>query len=435
MNVLPNNCRHSDFNVFPPNWNTTRASLKKTWRIEYRFYDPAFKDQFPDGRLTVLKSGMNRIKDLVSRQQLIPEMIKQELQLLQQGYNPIQNKIQKVVQLSTELKECEGPFSPDMPFINALTTALSTKKMSEKTRKDIANIIPHIEKASKSLSINGKTLADLPIQLVRRKHIRSLLSLIGQHKAGKWTANTFNRYRAYMSLLFKELNKHEVMEVNPVDGIDKEKYIGDKRETLTDQEQRQAIDRYLKSKYYTFWRFLHIFYHSGCRETEMVSIVRSDVNLTNDTFDIVVKKGTSYRRVTKAINQNAKALWQEIISEADGLLPGGPLEKLFLFNEELSPLWREKPIRSDQITKRWYRLVKQRQNELGFKVTADFYSLKHLNTTEQIDIALQSAIKEATEKVAKQNGHTTTAMVKQVYDINSEERNLKINQIAQNKFA
>lgn len=436
MNMLPSGCRYSDFNVFPSNWNTTRASIKKQWRIEYRFYDPAYAELYPDGYQKFIKSGINRIKDLVARQQLLQDLYDQEIDLLvNQGYNPIANKLNKAKAHHEEIEECEDIIDPNTPFIKALRKALDLKEMASESKKDISNKIPHIENAAKMLRVSNSLLADMSIKDIRRKHVRALLKKIGENKGEKWSNNTYNRYRSDLRILFKELNVLEAMELNPIEGIDKKKYDSPKRETLGDPEQRKKIDLFLKERYYTFWRFLHIFYHSGCRETEMVLLERQHVNITAGTFTILVKKGEQYRWVTKAINDNVKYLWEEVIREAESLSSGGSEEKLFIFNEGLAPMWRDKPIRSEQISRRWYRLVKMKEKELGFKVTADFYSLKHLNTTTEVNNEVLLAIDEAQRKAARRNGQTTTAMVRKIYDTNNDERLLELSRRSSSKFA
>jgi hypothetical protein len=53
-------------------------------------------------------------------------------------------------------------------------------------------------------------------------------------------------------------------------------------------------------------------------------------------------------------------------------------------------------------------------------ITADLYSLKHLNTTEVVEALDEQA-------AAKLNSHTSTAMVVGVYDVRNEQRrNAKI---------
>ena len=63
MIQLPNNCRLSKISVYPSNWKTTKASLKVTWRIVYRFYDDNLGLQ-----KQIRKQGMNELEDLKERQ-------------------------------------------------------------------------------------------------------------------------------------------------------------------------------------------------------------------------------------------------------------------------------------------------------------------------------------------------------------------------------
>lgn len=429
MNILPSGCRYSDFSVFPVNWHTTRASINKTWRIAYRFYDPAFEDRYPHGYQKVVKSGLNRIKDLEGRQQLMRELINLEEDLLKnQGYNPIlNNRIQPEENIS---EDNEGFVDPNTPFVKALEKGLEQKSMDPESKKDIKNKIPHVRLAADAIKISGKRLSDMPIQDIRRKHIRMLFNQIGKNKGEKWTANNFNRYRTDLRIIFQELNELEAMEMNPMDGIAKRKTTRNIRETLTPKE-RTEVDTHLKANYPTFWRFLHIFYHSGCRETEMLRIEYSHVFLKEQYFTVLVKKGEEYRWVKKAINEEALPLWIEIMEEARSILnEDNTGEKLFLFSEDLKPLYRKTPIRQEQISRRWKNHVKV---QLG--ITADFYPLKHLRTTEDVNMEVKAAIELAQKNAAEKNGHTTTAMVRNIYDVNNKERILEIEKKANNKFA
>lgn len=65
MIQLPNQCHCSHFNVYPKNWNSPRASVKKDWYITYRFYDPLHRNtpKFKNGKLVMIK-GMNHFKTL-----------------------------------------------------------------------------------------------------------------------------------------------------------------------------------------------------------------------------------------------------------------------------------------------------------------------------------------------------------------------------------
>jgi hypothetical protein len=81
---------------------------------------------------------------------------------------------------------------------------------------------------------------------------------------------------------------------------------------------------------------------------------------------------------------------------------------------------RQKPgltiINEEQISRRWLERIKHKP-ELG-NVTADFYALKHLNSTETRTIA-------GAQAAAAQNSHKSEAMVVNIYDVHREERKLE----------
>ena len=426
MNLLKNGCRYGDFNYFPANWNTTRASLNKTWRIEYRFYDPDFKEKYPKGYPKVIKAGLNRVKTLEDRQQLMRELASLERDLLEiQGYNPILN-IKEKQPTNEEILQL---VDPKTPFIKALEIGLDLKIMDPESKKDIKNKLPHVKAAADAIKLNGVLLSNMPISSIRKKHMRLLLNKIGNNKGDKWTANNFNRYRTDLRTIFIELDDLEAIELNPLDGIRKRKGIKKEREVLSPAE-RTRVNVHLKENYPTFWRFLHIFFHSGARETELLNVERKHVNLEKRTFEVMIKKGDSCRTEFRAININALPLWIEVVKEADELPVGGKDEKLYLFSEGLVPCWRNTPIRQEQISRRWKSHVKDKLD-----ITADFYPLKHLNTTETVNNEFEKALNTAREKAAKQNGHTTTAMVRNIYDVKSKDRELEIKKKINNKFA
>ena len=99
----------------------------------------------------------------------------------------------------------------------------------------------------------------------------------------------------------------------------------------------------------------------------MMLVQKKDVQLDKQRFKIVMKKGQNHNEEYRTIKTIALPLWKEVMEEAS--------DDQYLFSVGLAP--GDKSIRPDQITKRWYRLVKKK---LG--VTADFYSLKHSNLDE-----------------------------------------------------
>jgi hypothetical protein len=58
MIQLPHGCRCSEPKVNPANWESPKASIRKNWYIQYRFYDPVQTIKYPKGKLRIIK-GMN----------------------------------------------------------------------------------------------------------------------------------------------------------------------------------------------------------------------------------------------------------------------------------------------------------------------------------------------------------------------------------------
>ena len=79
-------------------------------------------------------------------------------------------------------------------------------------------------------------------------------------------------------MLFKLLLKVDAVEYNPLENIDKEKPIKKKKRLLTDAEGRTINDHFLSTDVYYF-RFLHIFFHSGTRPKELLRMKKQDINL------------------------------------------------------------------------------------------------------------------------------------------------------------
>lgn len=430
MNFLPSGCRYSDFNVYPPNWNTTRASLKKTWRIVYRFYDPSQTDKYPRGKQKSLKSGLNQAHTLEDRQQIVRALIEQERTLLvDHGYNPITDKLSATEsEPETEPEQTDKTANfpvddrkistkdylalmddlvpaPETPFIPALWLGLKRKKYVPQAINDIGSIIRGVEDAAKALSFEN-----LQINQVRRRHIVLILEHCAKTRKS-WSDDRFNKYKAYLSGIMKPLLQLDCMESNPMQNIDKLDVMREQRETL-DKEERAKIDGYLKARDYHFWRFVQMFFHSSARETELMGVCDTDIDLVAQVVHVVIKKRRGMPvRVPRPIKDIALDLWREVITECAELRAKMPQDgPVYLFSKFLKPGYGK--IRPDQVGRRWTKYVKK---ELG--IVKDLYPLKHLNTAELMDaLGQETAIEQAEKEVAEMMGHTTTTMLQQVYD-------------------
>ncbi len=379
---LQNGCSHSKLSVNPSNWNTKKAKIGINWFINYRFYD----SRFPKPKQVKIQ-GMNSFKSLTERQKETLRLIEEECKALQNGYNPFSNS--------------NNSSLDSLSLIVALKLALEKVSVAEVTKRDIKTALNKFEKA-----INQLGWIQLSIAEVSRKHIRQILDMSSN------TDDRFNKNRSYLMILISVLCELELVAFNFVRDIKKRKVIKYLRQVLT-VEERIRVNKYLLTEYPEFHRFLHIFFHSGARISELMRLKVSDVDLANKRFKMVIKKGSYYREVWRTIKDIALPFWIELIRNST--------ENDFLFSKGLTPGSIE--IQPYQINKRWYRLVKKKLN-----ITADFYSLKHLHTTEVVELI-------GAKDAAMHNGHTSTSMVSKVYDVRKETRERANIASLSNKFA
>jgi hypothetical protein len=265
MIQLPNDCKCSDLKVNPANWESPKASLKKNWYIYYRFYDPLENDRYPKGKLRIIK-GMNGCKTLSDRQKLVRELMLLELNELQQlGYNPISEVHETPI-------SAQSIILPDTPFMMAMRQTFEKGGYTGQTLLDIRSVLKYCDKAANLLQIHY-----LPIKDFRPSHLLLLLEQCGKIKE-KWSANTYNVYIKYLSILFSQLVQYRTIEFNPARDIKKRKTIKTLRSILT-PEQAQVIDKSIKVYDESFWRFIHIFFHSGSRTTEILRVQGEHVDL------------------------------------------------------------------------------------------------------------------------------------------------------------
>lgn len=414
MTQLFQGCYATEPKVTPSNWKEKGADLSKEWTIYYRFYDPSVRDE--KGRvkpkMVQARGTINQQTTLSGRRRAVHEALT-ELQVIlkHDGWNPITRQYMgfKEAQLPAEV-------DPLTPLLEAIQRAAKALVCSRRTREEITSDLNYLEPALKKARLSG-----MPVGEVRRRHIKMLLNQLAIMKPqmdvrsqkgkfmrkGIWTNNTFNRYRKNLSILFEELIEMEATEVNPVLGIKKKKHAVAKRQILSEEECLR-VDAATRAFDEQLWRFIHIFFHSGARESEILRVQGQHVNLKKQVVKYLVLKGKGYEWVERPIKNIVLPLWKKAME--------GCGTDDYLFSKALKP--GAGPIRPEQVTRRWKRHIKAKLD-----ITADLYSLKHLNTTSTIDYLEQySHAEQATELAAGQTAHKGGAMIVNFYDVKSRER-------------
>jgi len=388
--------------VYPTNWDKPKASIKKIWYIQYYFYDPAFKHdkRYKYGKKCIIKNGINRIKTLKDRQENVRELLETEVRTLKEkGYNPITDR--------TLLPEnISGDISPTTPFIEALYYALDKLKCTPENKISVRCSLNYFSKSAINLKYDC-----IPIKDITKKYIKSILDHCYKIKS-YWSANQFNTYKKDISSLFTLLEEFEVASHNPTKGVKKQKVVKRIRKTLT-EEERKKVNDFLRETRYPFWRFIHIFFHSGARIKELLSVKKEDVDLANQKYKCIILKGKEYKEELRTIKDVVLLLWQEVVSEAN--------KNEYLFSVGLRPGISN--IRREQATRRWRRHIKAKLN-----INADLYSLKHLNTDETTALL---GLKDA----AAHNSHTNIKTTETHYAVGEKERQHQRLKQVQNSFA
>lgn len=377
MIVLPNNCSCSNPSVFPKNWKTVAASINIDWRIQYYFKDPEH------GSKLIVVKGMNRFKTIADRRAVTKVLLESELGQLKEGYNPIKG---------VTVEEVTNEVHPGTHLITALHYVFDRLKCVKTTHTDIKSTLKYIEIAANALS-----LAATPIREVKRKHIKKMLDYCEETRS-TFTAKTFNRYRKNLGILFKELVELDAIESNIIRDISKQKTIRKIKKVLT-REESSAVSQFALKYDRRFYLLIHIFFHSGCRTTEIFRVKCKHVDLNRQTVLITVLKGNQPFEVEKPIKDIAVDFWREAMD-------GAGLED-YIFSTGLKP--GKVPISPSQATRRWKRHIK---NKLG--IAPNWYSLKHLNTDQITSI-------KGLKTAGQLNSHTNEATTR-IYAVNEVER-------------
>ena len=391
MIVLPNDCRRSEFHVFPGNWKTNKAKLTDTWYADCRFIDPQFMDKYPKGKNIRLKAGINLLKTVGERKYVLQKLIEELEMLFNQGYNPITRNGQQIIKA---IDTNPGLTDTSTPFISALRISLDNSSLVKETKDDIKSVLKHLEKAANELGYINISIGDLQI-----KHIKLCLDHL--HKTiPTFSEKRFNKSKAYISGLFKYLIEIGAAYGNMAKAISPMKETPSKQIMLTDDDVKR-IKEHLSKNHIQFYKFMMMFYYSGGRIKELLRLQVKNIDLIQQKYSTIVKKGKKERWVDRTIRNVALPFWKEQLQDAR------PND--FVFSYNLLP--HATQIRSTKhITKRWTRYVRV---PLGIKAT--FYKLKHRSANE--------TVKAASAKLAAgQMGHTTTRMAEEVYAFEQNQR-------------
>lgn len=390
MVQLPNNCRRSEFHVFPSNWKTASAKLSDTWYVQLYFIDPKHMDKYPKGKQIRLKAGINRYDKITDRRAGIKELMAIYEKLFNEGYNPIT----KVQPKSPEQDYTTlAAVAEHTPFIAALRFSLSKSSYVRETMRDVKSALNSLEKAAQTLGFMM-----IPISEIQTKHIKLCLDEC-QSSNPNFSAKRFNKVKAYVSALYSYLSEVGAVYGNVAIGI-KNKIEEPTEPIEVNQTDIDRIKEHLWKNNRSLYKFMMIFYWSGGRFKELYRLKGRKVNLEEQTYSTQIIKGKKRDWVPRTIRDVALPYWKYQMQNCG--------KDDYVFSKDLLP--GPVHIDSHQITKRWTRWVKK---PLG--IQWGFYKLKTLSSD-------RTNARAGSKVAAGQMGHTSTRMAEEIYQIEEQKR-------------
>ena len=402
--IANTDCKFSEPWAYPKDWKTTTAksSLKKTWYVQCYFFDPLFKEKYPNGY--PFRKKLNKFKTLEERKEAAKFLL-EEIPILfrEKGFNPITKKF-----MFDQIDENENinDVGPTMNFLEALNFAYSKIIVSENTSSDLKYVLKYVFQSSKQLRYDK-----IAIQDIKRKHVRFIIDNL-EKNVGEFSAHKFNKYRSYLQILFKELLEFDIVENNIIDGIRKRIQEKKIREILT-PEERAKIKNYLDARHPEFSNFIEIFFHSGGRISELLRLKVKDVDLNKQEYRTLIIKGKQKQWKGRVIKDIALPLWRKLIFSAN--------QEDYVFSTGLVP--GPENLKYNAIRLRWTRTV---QKPLDIKV--GIYQLKHSNLDEVSELL-------SLEDAARMAGHANVNMVERIYAVGEKARAMERLKRISNKFA
>ncbi len=176
---------------------------------------------------------MNHLSNLAERQRLTKAMIESELNRLKKGYNPISDEFVN----REPVQEDSGIVGPKTKFIHALKMAQSSLNLEGFTKDDMAKIVENIAAIVPKVCVDGISVDDIQIYEIKKRHIRALFNKMATDN--KWSAHSWNKYRYYLMMLFKELGEYDAVESNIPREISKRKTVKRIRTVLSPEERKR----------------------------------------------------------------------------------------------------------------------------------------------------------------------------------------------------
>jgi integrase len=333
--------------------------ISKNWLVQLDYTDPCTGEKLRKQ----IRNGINYLKSRKERIREVKDLMSALKKKLLAGWNPIGT----LPPVSAEMDPSK------MTFNEALDFALKSKKpnLVDKSETDIGGVKNFAKAAAVKLGIDK-----MPVIQTRKLHIKQILVQIGHDRQQaynrekrkvkrKWTGNSYNKYKGFLSLLFKELGEYEAVEFNPCSNISNQKEITTNIHKHSTEKETQAIKEHLHKNYPDFNNYLAFEYLTGMRPLELFRIRIESIDYFNQRFVLEYYEGkTQQTRFIPIPNSLMRYL------EDMNLDTYPPTYYIFSDNFKPGPNCRGTN-RSDYASRFWKMVIKD-----GLGINVSLYSFK-----------------------------------------------------------
>jgi len=257
----------------------------------YRWYVYFYYRSPSTGRMDhkcMYYDGINKYKTVKERKAYGKNLVRAYTKLLQEGFNPLENTIKTDPENLAHISLLDA-------FKN--TVAIKNKEIALETQKDWKYKALQFENYLIKRNLDTINVRDL-----KTSHIIQYLNFVSNRGVSN---KTVNNHRSFLSPIFSKMLNNQIIEHNPVSGIEIRKTTPEKNKPFT-AEEIEKIKKYIEKNNYLLLVFIRFVSYGFLRPIEVVRIKIKDIDLTNN--QLFVQSKTEKRATIRIVPQLHKEI-------------------------------------------------------------------------------------------------------------------------------
>jgi integrase len=314
---------------------TNKPDITKPWYISYYFRNPFTGEM----EKIIEKKGLNRIKTVTERKKVGNDLRKARLRLLQEGYNPFEEKLEKEDLIDKE----------KFTILEAFEVALKEKNKSwtEKTRNGNKSLYNQFIDWVKKNKLGEKEITKLT-----KRHIVIFLNEITNNSSN----TTRNNFKRLISSLLSQLVNDDILEKNVALKIPNLESKPEKNQPFTKQQLNSIKEYLVKHDNYLF-QFMKFVTYGLMRPIEICRLQVKHIDLVNN---VILQAETKTERANILIIEPLRKVLEKMeLHKCNS-------EDYLFTKEELPGLWDVK--RESSKTEFFSRRFKKLKDTIGMEI-------------------------------------------------------------------